>query len=446
MKDAAGKTKILYLSHSANLAGAEISLLTLLRNLDPTLFDPVVILPTEGPLLDEMERLRLKTYISPLDRWIRSRWKRRSRADGLAERVQRVTRIIENERPHIIQTNTSVIWEGALAARVNRIPHIWHIHEILEGHPRLKPLLPLPLVYQVMDDLSRRIVVVSRAVRVRLAESIDPGKIVTIHNGVDVAEARKEKDYSVLRELGLPGGVLVAATVGSLAKEKGHSVLLNAISLVKKKGGRLVVLIVGAGSSSEVRNLKRRIKDLGLGGSVLYLGFRSDVPRILAACDFLIVPSLTEAFSLAVLEAMAARLPVVATDCGGPAEIISEGGTGFLVPVNDPEPLSDAILKMSADRTRMAAMGETARRELDARFTARGFAASFQGLYRDVAGENASGGPVNEDDRVVADYMKVYQDYLDDPRWIERLRPSGSSRVSRLARMGKSLARRLASW
>ena len=69
----AGKTKILYLSHSARLAGAEISLLTLLRHLDRVLFDPVLVLPSEGPLLDEVERLRLKTHISPLDRWIRSR-------------------------------------------------------------------------------------------------------------------------------------------------------------------------------------------------------------------------------------------------------------------------------------------------------------------------------------------------------------------------------------
>jgi glycosyltransferase involved in cell wall biosynthesis len=444
--DTAGKTKILYVSHSARLAGAEISLLTLLRHLDPALFEPVLILPSEGPLLEEVERLRLKTYISPLERWIRSSWRRPDRAGGLAERIRRVARIIEEERPRIVQTNTSVIWEGALAARTKGVPHIWHLHEILEGHPRLKPLLPLPLVYGIMDDLSRRIVVVSRAVGARLSEHIAPDKIVTIPNGVDVGQAGPAEDRSVLRELGLAAGVPVAATVGSLAREKGHSVLLDALSLVRKKGGRLNVLIVGAGSRREVRNLNRRIRDLGLDRSVFYLGFRGDVPRILAGCDFLIVPSLTEAFSLVILEAMAAGRPVVATDCGGPSELIRDGRTGFLVPVNDPEPLGDAILKLAADRTRRIEMGETAWRELDPRFTARGFASSFQELYRDVARANASRGPLDEDDRLVADHMKVYQDHLDDPRWMEGLRPSGSSRLSRLARIGRTLARRLASW
>ena len=131
-------------------------------------------------------------------------------------------------------------------------------------------------------------------------------------------------------------------------------------------------------------SLKGKIESLGLKGSVQYLGQRVDISSVLASIDLLVVPSLTESFSLTAVEAMAMRRPVVATDCGGPSEIVVDGETGLIVPVEDSERLCDAIIQLASDERRRREMGEKGFSRYVEKFRAEIYASKFGALYDEV--------------------------------------------------------------
>jgi glycosyltransferase involved in cell wall biosynthesis len=378
------RIKILYISHSSSIGGGEKCLLTLVKGLDRNSFEPIVIFPSEGFISREMVKLGVRTYICPLKWWIWAPADPGLEDSDILDRLQNIKQILEIEKPDIIHSNTSVVWEGALAAKLQGIIHIWHIHEILENHPRLKPLFPLPLVYWGIDFLSDSVVVVSNAVKETFSGIIQPEKLVTVHNGIDVKRFTQIDGSSIRQELALPWDTNLAVSIGTIIEEKGYDNLIEAALLVKKKQGNVKFIIVGSGPTGTVRELKKKIVSLNLKDCVYYLGYREDIPEILKDSDFLIISSITEAFPLVALEAMALGKPIVATNCGGIPELVSDGKTGFLVPINAPESLSEKILDMIKDRNRMKEMGNIALTRFDENYRAETYTLHFENLYREL--------------------------------------------------------------
>jgi len=407
------RTKILYVSHSPFLYGAESCLATLIQYLDSEAFEPVVIVPAEGPLKERLDALGVKSYFYKAEWWAKNEDRISFGESGNIARIQELVEIINQEKPDIVHSNTSVIWDGAVAAMITGTRHVWHIHEILRGQPSITALLPLPLLYKTIELCSEKVVAVSSEVRGELAEFINPAKMLVIHNGIDATRFESASDRSFREEMGFGENAIVALTVASIKKGKGIDNLIEAAAKVRQRGGDVNFVIAGKGSSEAVAELKNKVDRHQLTEHVHFLGHRTDVPRLLAGADLFVLPSLKEAFPLVVLEAMASGKPVVATDCGGTTEMIVDGASGFVVPVNDPGALAEKILEIATAPERMNAMGESALKRFNEHYRADIYAQNFAALYREVLKEEKQTRLFGKELVLFYGFLEAYQNYID---------------------------------
>lgn len=424
------KTKILYVSHSPYINGAEHCLYTLIKYLDQSAFEPAVIFPASGPLKEMIEALGIRTYICPIERWVRYDTEICSNDYDIFSRIDAFLQVFDLEKPDVVHTNTSVVCEGALAAYIRGIPHVWHIHEDLVTHPRLRPVIPLPLVYWGIEQLSNKIVVVSESVKRQLPNGRLPeSKICTIYNGIDekMFSTSISAMKSIRDELGFCENDIVAVSIGALIKEKGHDVLLDAAVLASKNNKNLKFIIAGSGTPESKQDLICTVEKLGLKDTVFYIGFRHDMPTILSDSDVLILSSYSEAFPLAILEAMASGKPVIATDCGGPSEMVIDGETGYIVPVGDHVALASKTLEVIADKAVMREMGAKAHARFSANFRAEVNAEHFEALYKDVVAKCFMEKCGTNDLKILDAFLHVYQSMAKQFCWNGEESPDLSS-------------------
>ncbi|HUT53773.1 MAG TPA: glycosyltransferase family 4 protein [bacterium] len=216
----------------------------------------------------------------------------------------------------------------------------------------------------------RKIIAVSEAVKDTLVQSgrIRLDKIQVIYSGFDAEAFDPGIDGGAVRsELGLPLYVPVIGTVGSLQFKRGHlkggMELLTAAGLILKERPEARFLLVG---EINRERFEKAAGPLGIADRFLLTGFRRDVARMMAACDFIIVPSVrAEGLTGTIRESMAMKRPVVATDVGGNRELVTDGETGFLAPPSDPAALARGALQLLSDRARTRAMGQAARQKVE---------------------------------------------------------------------------------
>jgi glycosyltransferase involved in cell wall biosynthesis len=226
------------------------------------------------------------------------------------------------------------------------------------------------LADRVLGRFTDQWIFVSRQVEVFYEQrmALPEGRSLVVHNGIDVAPFRSAVDKTRVRErMGLKPDVWVAGVVGRLDERKGHRYFLEAVQSLASREPRLFGVIVGEGREKEV--LAAQLRTLGLEERVRLVGYWPDLAEALACLDVFVLPSLMEGHPLAVLEAMAASKPVVATSVGGNPEAVEDGVTGLLVPPRDPGALAEAIGALIRDPERAADMGRAGRRSLDRRFS-----------------------------------------------------------------------------
>ncbi len=217
------------------------------------------------------------------------------------------------------------------------------------------------MLERALDRLTQRTIYVCRGDLERALEvgAIAPAKGTVILNGYswgggEIGGMGRE---SARRRLGLPSDRAIAVAVGRLHRQKDHPTLLAALALLKGwKTLSPLTLIVGDGPDRQ--RLEAQAKDLGLDEEHLrFLGTRDDVPVLLGAADFLVMSSLWEGLPYVLLEAMAAGVPIVATDVGGNREVVEDRVTGRLVPPRDPARLAEALAEVLEEPKEAAAMG-----------------------------------------------------------------------------------------
>lgn len=224
-------------------------------------------------------------------------------------------------------------------------------------------------VYRWSSRLCDAVVAISAEVqRVQLQRSRTPSSRVTlIPNGVQVdtfVDADQRAVDALADEWHIAPHTPVIGTLARLHEQKGHVYLLDAVARLRRELPTIKVLVVGDGALR--RPLEAQSQDLGLSDAVIFTGTRREVPEILALLDVFVLPSLWEGLPIALLEAMAAGLPVVATPVGGVPEVVVDGATGLLVPPRDPEALANAILALLRQpdlRCRMGSAGQARVRE-----------------------------------------------------------------------------------
>ena len=217
-------------------------------------------------------------------------------------------------------------------------------------------------------------------------EGIRPEKLITIPNGIDLDafQSARSKNPSVhlRKQIGVDPDSIVIITVARLHPQKGHRYLLNAVPAVVAQAPKAVFVLVGDG---QLRGeIEESVIKRGIDRYVRILGRRDDVPDLLHISDLFVLPSLWEGMPNAVLEAMAAGLPVVATRVDGTPEVVMHGVTGLLVPPGDAAGLADAIIRVLNDPDRRSSMGREGLRRVKEVFSTTQYVNGFTKLYYDL--------------------------------------------------------------
>jgi glycosyltransferase involved in cell wall biosynthesis len=248
-------------------------------------------------------------------------------------------------------------------------------------------------VYQNKRPISRRLehllhrymaalVGNSRAAVEQLASEGAPRERLTlIHNGIDMAAFAKGDRTAARSALGLAPDSLVLLIVATLLPYKGHADLLQALAGIPAQLPEHWDLLIAGRDEGIGAGLRARAESAGLANHLHWLGERGDVAALFAASDIAVLASHEESFPNAALEAMAAGLPVIATQVGGCAEAVEDGVTGRLVPPHYPNALGQAILALARDREVRAALGRAGRQRVAERFSLEACVAAYEGLY-----------------------------------------------------------------
>ena len=215
------------------------------------------------------------------------------------------------------------------------------------------------------------------------------GQFVTIYNGLDLDAFGTGVDRAgARRELGLGKEDIVIICVGRLVFVKGHDVLVAAApEIIASLAGDGEVRFLAVGDGPRRESLIRQARRLGVEGNLSFLGFRSDVPRLLSAADLMVMSSRNEGLGMSIIEAMAASLPVVGTRVGGIPEVVQDGVTGALVPPDDPGALARACARILQDNRMARSMGSAGRRRVEGLFRIERNIQRTALLYRELLGE-----------------------------------------------------------
>jgi glycosyltransferase involved in cell wall biosynthesis len=295
--------------------------------------------------------------------------------------AHRLARLVRRQRIDIVHTHSSVdAWIGGIAARLSGVPVVRSRHVSIPIRRRLNP------VYGWFAD---RVVTSGEAIRgLVVAGGVDPGKVVAIPAGVDLAEfAPAAATESVRREFG--DGAPIIGSVAMFRGSKGHDHLLEAFGLVRANWPRARLLLVGDG-------LRRRWAEglaaaNGLGGAVHFTGFRKDVADLLRLMDcFVLASTRTEGVPQSLLQAIAVGTPVVASRVGGIPEVIVDGETGLLVDPGRPAALAEAIGAVVRDQDSAVRRAAAARRIVQSRFSHTTTVDRLLALYRELVAHESN--------------------------------------------------------
>lgn len=361
---------------SAVRGGVEEVVVGLLQRLDPSEFRLSIAAPPAllDALAPDLTHVGLDALAVEAESWTHVR-----QLDRLAAFMRRLRPEVVN--PHLFRST-------AIAAPLARMSGVRGVVETYHGREawRTGALRGRFVADRLVARLVTRVIAVSRGAADFLVhgKGYPAHKVVVIPNGRDLTRFAAGQDRDAVRkELGLDRDASVVAVVGRLETQKGHVYLLDAWPEVVAAHPDARLVLVGDGSLRDA--LAAQALERGVADSVLFVGFRADVPRILDAIDVLALPSLHEGMPLTVIEAAAAGRPVVATAVDGTPEVVLDGRTGSLVPPADPPALARALRSLLGDPDAIARMGREACRWARERFDIDTHVEATARVYREVA-------------------------------------------------------------
>jgi glycosyltransferase involved in cell wall biosynthesis len=353
--------------------GAQQVLLTLIDGLDRRRWRPTLVFhdtPGIASLTSRAKEMQAELWPVP----------RMPEGAAGAARVPRFAAALRARGPAVFHAHLN--WQlsckfGLFAAVLARVPAIVATEHLFVEFPLS---FGARVQQQLLASRVGRYVAVSRHVERRLHEILQiPGsKLAVVPNGIDTRRLQCEPNPDLRAHLSRNGTRPVVLTMARLVEEKGIAFLLEATRSLPD------VQVVIAGDGPQRDALERQARALGVGGRVVFLGRRSDVPQLLACSDIVVLPSLNEGLPLAVLEAMAAGKPVVATIVGGTDELIADGQTGLLVPPRDPPALAAAVRSLAENPKLASAIAAAGRRHVEQSFSATAMLERVTTIYEEL--------------------------------------------------------------
>ncbi len=380
--------KVFHITNTLRIGGAENALCLLVKNLDPKRFSPTVIcIRAGGPLEEDLTQAGIPVKI--LHRNLRSVLLFPLFLWDVLVIFWDLYHLFKREHPGIIQTHLPAsdyltimagIWVGIL-------PIIYTFHSSTFLPIRRRKSLRTWLRIKLTQFLCRRvqiIVAVSKAIQDKLLEVV-PGQadsIRVIANGIDVAAFRsRQPEMRIKQKIGMNQEDILITTVGSLSSVKNQAMLLKAASKLIIAYPKVRFIIVGEGPLKEELLLLK--ENLGLNNYCLFLGLRKDIPEILSDTDIFVSTSRWEGLPLAILEAMAASVPIVATAVPGIKEVLVDG-SGILVPLNNVEELKKALDRLIKDHQLRQTIGKKGQERVSHFYSLSTFIHRWQDLYEEL--------------------------------------------------------------
>lgn len=357
---------ILYLSTSSGPGGAERVISNLSASLDPARYRAILCLFRPGWIQEHTENRGVRTYVIPTQGMFDWRW------------VLRVKRLLKDEHVDLIHAHEfDANVQGTFVAALSGVPLVATVH----GKNYFWEKLRRRLAYQWVSR-NATMVAVSENLKQFIVEKVgvDSGHVKVVYNGVDLLPHCGPDDIDQCRkELDLPTSDQIVGVVGNLYPVKGHQYLIAAIPAVLAKCPNTTFIFAGRGQLEG--ELKEQAHQLGVAQKVRFLGLRQDIPRILAVLHAFVLPSLSEGLSMAILEAMVAGKPVIATDVGGNPELVEDSETGYLVPSQNSQALADRLISLLMNRDRALQFGKVGQLRAQGQFSLRTMVREYQAIY-----------------------------------------------------------------
>jgi glycosyltransferase involved in cell wall biosynthesis len=377
--------RILYIHHGGGIGGAPLSLLYLLQQLDRSRYEPVVVTLKPGPVVDLYRAEGIETHVEPgisdfshtTLEWYGGRewWRLPGKFLHIWPSIRRARRLIRRLQPDIVHLNSSTLATSAIACKLEGVPVVWHIREPLApGYTGLRRWFIRQTIHRCAD----RVVAICQNDADQLITS---DHIQVIFNFVDFNRFdRSLTGETIRRELDIPADAPVVTMLGGIAEPKGTLILIRALPYLLEAVPAARVIIAGPPprplDEKDLKGFAKRLLrvdayqravqqalrqlDAKYRGALIFTGIRKDMPEVIAAGNCVVFPSVVPHFARPVIEAAAMAKPAVASDLGGPRELIVSGETGLLVAPHDPAALADGLVSLLTDRARSQQMGEAA--------------------------------------------------------------------------------------
>lgn len=375
------KTRVVFVTSAANTYGGENALFELIRGLEPD-FEPVVVAPEPGELLQNLGKLNVKSYVVPfavLERRYFHPLLIFSYLFAAIVSLFRLLHLFRGIKPDIVHTNNVLVLPGAIAAGIMGIPHVWHVREIIEKH-HISPFL-WRIWRWIILTFSSSVVCISSAVRHQFG---DERKAVVIHDGIDTTQFSPQG----------PGKTKKAITFGIVGRlehrRKGQDTFIEAARIALESRDDLHFVIIGSEReeiADRERSLRETVEHHGLSKKIEFRGqiSRQGMEEAMQGLDVLVLCSKQpEGLGIVLLEAMACGKAVISYAEGGPLDIIKDHMNGILVPQGDVAKLAKAMLELAENPRLRKSLGVEGRKTVESTFRSEMTAREVGNVYRQV--------------------------------------------------------------
>ena len=365
-------SRILYLHGASEIGGAERALLSILERLNRELWAPIVACPVEGPFVNEVRSLGVPT--SPM---FFPAWRKLNHLFNRLPAIRKLSGLLQEVQQVLLHVN-DMYWvpQAIRAAKRLNVPVVSTIRQNLH---------PIRIRQYQLDRVEYLITLSKKAHDILIEEGVPPERARIIPTGVDVDRLTAKSNGTSVREcLGIPPEAPVIGCLANLLEIKGQDILLFAFADVAKSYPDAHLLLVGRDTSSFGAKMHALANELGIGARTHFVGFQADVRSYAAAMNLVVLASRSEGLPVALLEAMAMGIPVVASAVGGIPELIVQGVTGRLVEPENTSALSDAMLDYLSHPHRWIEEGKRAKERVQSNYSVKAEIEALEDLYHSV--------------------------------------------------------------
>ena len=402
------RRKVLFLESAAAMGGVQFSTLYLAQTLHSSRWDTIVVAPAEGDLTNACRAANVETQVISWPRlWSTSvriggtarlpnlfAWIRNTLA--LLRATRSLKKFLRHNSPDVVVTKgLASHFIGGFAARGLDIPCVWHVQDLISERS-------FAIYRRIFGVAARRlpqhIVVDGAAIKEQLPASIQ-SRVSVIHNGVDTNVFRPGRDGSTARrEFGISSDQIVIGHAGRITPWKGQHYLIEAFARIASKHPNVTLLFAGApifDNDIYQRRLQTMAADFGLQDRIKFVGYRHDLPDVLAAMDIFAFTSIEKDTSpLALVSAMATGLPIVAFEIAGVKELMSPNEC-LLTPVAHTEAFADSLSSLILDEAARRRFGANARQKAIENLSLDGYVSSMEQILLAVGSKSSGDSKIN---------------------------------------------------